>query len=68
MRVFSFHMERTTVFKVDAVYLGKIRVGGEDFDIPVHLGQELSEVLLNRQWPKNQQLVVDIPSKVLTLG
>ena len=68
MRVFSFHTERTTVFKVDAVYLGKIGVGGEDFDIPVHVGQELSKVLLNRQSLKNQRLVVDIPSKVLTLG
>ncbi|MEH2466774.1 hypothetical protein [Nostoc sp.] len=68
MRVFSFHTERTTVFKVDAVYLEKIRVYGEDFDIPVHVGQEFSKVLLNRQSLKNQQLVVDIPSKVLTLG
>ncbi|WP_335149826.1 hypothetical protein [Nostoc sp.] len=53
---------------MDAVYLGKIRVGGEDFDIPVHVGQEFSKVLLNRQSLKNQRLVVDIPSKVLTLG
>ncbi|MEH2236121.1 hypothetical protein [Nostoc sp.] len=40
-----------------------MRVGGEDFDIPVHVGQELSEVLLNRQSLKNQRLVVDIPSR-----
>ncbi|WP_335078382.1 hypothetical protein [Nostoc sp.] len=46
MRVFSFHTERTTVFKVDAVYLGKIRVGGEDFDIPVPHGQEYQKCYL----------------------
>ncbi|MEH2300970.1 MAG: hypothetical protein V7K88_18715 [Nostoc sp.] len=36
--------------------------------VPVPHGQELSKVLLNRQSLKNQRLVVDIPSKVLTLG
>ncbi|MEH2338060.1 hypothetical protein [Nostoc sp.] len=36
--------------------------------VPVHVGQELSKVLLNRQSLENQRLVVDIPSKVLTLG
>jgi predicted aspartyl protease len=31
------------------IYLGKVRIDEEDFDIPVLHGQELSEVLLGRQ-------------------
>jgi predicted aspartyl protease len=50
------------------IYLGKVRIGGEDFDIPVHLGQGLSEILRGRQWLKNQKLLVDMPSRLLTLG
>jgi predicted aspartyl protease len=50
------------------IYLGKVRIDGQDFDIPVHVGQGLSEVLLGRQWLKNRRLVVDISSGVLTLG
>ncbi|BAZ47423.1 hypothetical protein NIES4103_00240 [Nostoc sp. NIES-4103] len=49
------------------IYLGKVRIDKEDFDIPVHVGQGLSEVLLGRQWLKNRRLVVDMPSNVLTL-
>ena len=30
------------------IYLGKVRIDKEDFDIPVHVGQGLSEVLLGR--------------------
>ncbi|MBD2249906.1 aspartyl protease [Nostoc parmelioides] len=50
------------------IYLGKVRLDGEYFDIPVHVGQGLSEILLGRQWLKTQKLVVDMPSRVLTLG
>lgn len=50
------------------IYLGKLRIDGEDFDIPVHVGQGLTEVLLGRQWLKNRRLVVDVLSKVLMLG
>ncbi|MBE9004169.1 aspartyl protease [Fortiea sp. LEGE XX443] len=50
------------------IYLGKVRIDGENFDIPVHVGQGLLEILLGGQWLKNRKLVVDLPSKVLTLG
>ncbi|WP_318781204.1 hypothetical protein [Amazonocrinis nigriterrae] len=49
------------------IYLGKVRIDKEDFDISVHVGQGLSEVLLGRQWLKNRRLVVDMPSNVMTL-
>ncbi|MDF5719129.1 MAG: aspartyl protease [Rhizonema sp. PD37] len=50
------------------LYLGKVRIDGQDFDVPVHIGQGLSEVLLGRQWLQTRKLVVDMLSGVLTLG
>jgi predicted aspartyl protease len=50
------------------VFLGKMRIDGNEFDVPVHVGQGLSEVLLGRQWLKTRRLVVDVLSSVLTLG
>ncbi|BAZ79086.1 aspartyl protease [Sphaerospermopsis kisseleviana CS-549] len=50
------------------IYLGKVRIDGQDFDIPVHVGQGISEILLGRQWLKTRRLVVDISSGLLTLG
>jgi predicted aspartyl protease len=45
-----------------------MRIDGNEFDVPVHVGQGLSEVLLGRQWLKTRRLVVDMLSSVLTLG
>ena len=50
------------------LYAGKVRIDGQEFDIPVHAGTEVPEVLIGRQWLKTRRLVVDIPSGVLTLG
>ena len=50
------------------IFLGKMRIDGNEFDVPVHVGQGLSEVLLGRQWLKTRRLVVDMSSSVLTLG
>ncbi|GAB1539716.1 hypothetical protein NUACC21_23830 [Scytonema sp. NUACC21] len=50
------------------IYAGKVRIDGQAFDIPVHVGEGLTEVLLGRQWLKNRRLVVDMPSGLLTLG
>jgi predicted aspartyl protease len=30
------------------IYLGKVRIDGQDFDIPVHVGEAVPEVLLGR--------------------
>lgn len=49
------------------IYAGKVRIDDSEFDIPVHVGQGLSEVLLGRQWLKTRRLVVDLPSGELTL-
>ncbi|MEA5597835.1 aspartyl protease [Rivularia sp. UHCC 0363] len=50
------------------IYIGKVIFGGQAYDIPVHVGEDLSEVLLGRQWLQNMRLIVDISSDVLTLG
>jgi predicted aspartyl protease len=51
-----------------SIYAGQVRIDGQTFDIPVYVGEGVSEVLLGRQWLKNRRLVVDMPSRVLTLG
>jgi predicted aspartyl protease len=50
------------------IYAGKVKIDGQEYDIPVHVGKGLTEVLLGRQWLTTRRLVVDIPSNVLTLG
>jgi predicted aspartyl protease len=50
------------------LYLGKVRIDGQEFDIPVHVGEDLTEVLLGRQWLTTRRLLVDMPSGLLTLG
>lgn len=50
------------------IYAGKVRIDENEFDIPVHVGQGVSEVLLGRQWLKTRRLLVDMASGVLTLG
>ncbi len=50
------------------IYAGKVRIDGQEFDIPVHVGNGLSEVLIGLQWLKSRRLVVDMSSGELTLG
>ncbi|MEG4286171.1 aspartyl protease [Microcoleus sp. A006_D1] len=50
------------------LYAGKISIDGQDFDIPVHVGDGVPEFLIGGQWLKNRRLVVDISSGILTLG
>jgi clan AA aspartic protease len=50
------------------LYLGKVRIDGQEFDIPVNVGQGVPEVLLGRQWLKTRELVVNMLSGVLTLS
>ncbi|MDM9379630.1 aspartyl protease [Chlorogloeopsis sp. ULAP01] len=67
------HLERQTLltarggFDFD-IYAGQVKIDGQEFDIPVHVGQELPEVLLGRQWLKTRRLVVDMASGVLMFG
>jgi predicted aspartyl protease len=49
------------------LYAGKVRIEGQQFDIPVHVGDGVPEILIGRQWLKNRRLIVDISAGVLTL-
>lgn len=50
------------------IYVGKVRIDGEEFDIPVHVGEGVPEVLIGRQWLKSRRLVVDMQAGILSLG
>ncbi|MEG4274064.1 MULTISPECIES: aspartyl protease [unclassified Microcoleus] len=49
------------------LYVGKVRIEEREFDIPVHVGAGVPEILICRQLLKNRRLVVDISAGVLTL-
>jgi len=49
------------------LYAGKIRIDGQEFDIPVHVGDGVPEFLLGRQWLKTRRLVVDITLGIFNL-
>ncbi len=38
------------------IYVGQVLFDGQEFDIPVHVGKDLTEVLLGRQWLTNRRL------------
>ncbi len=50
------------------IYAGKVIFDGQEYDIPVHVGKDLSEVLLGPQWLQTKQLFVNMQSGILTLG
>jgi len=50
------------------IYVGKMRIDGEEFDIPVHVGNGVPEILIGRQWLKSRRLVVDMLLGILILG
>ncbi len=49
------------------LYAGKVRIDEQEFDIPVHVGDGVPEILIGRQWLKNRRLVVDMSAGILTL-
>ncbi|MDF0553526.1 aspartyl protease [Kamptonema sp. UHCC 0994] len=50
------------------LYAGKVRIDGQEFDIPVHVRDGVPEILIGRQWLKTRRLIVDMPLGILTLG
>jgi predicted aspartyl protease len=49
------------------LYEGQVIVDGQEFIIPVHIGDELPEILIGSQWLDRMQLVVNKPTGILTL-
>ncbi|AFZ27001.1 putative aspartyl protease [Cylindrospermum stagnale PCC 7417] len=50
------------------LYLGKVLLNEQEYEIPVHAGDELTEVLLGSEWLKFLPLVVNFQAGILTLG
>ncbi|MDB9514080.1 aspartyl protease [Kamptonema animale CS-326] len=50
------------------IYAGTVIFDGQEFTIPVHVGDELPETLMGLQWLQTMRLEVDFPSQLLTLG
>ncbi|MDF5735529.1 MULTISPECIES: aspartyl protease [unclassified Nostoc] len=49
-------------------YLGKILLDGQEYEISVYAGDEITEVLLGSEWLKILPLVVNYHADILTLG
>ncbi len=49
-------------------YSGKILLDGQEYEIPVYAGDEITEVLLGSEWLKILPLVVNYQAGILTLG
>ncbi|MEH2191119.1 MAG: aspartyl protease [Nostoc sp.] len=54
-----------TLFKI---YLGKLILNEQEYEIPVYAGDEITEFLLGLEWLKILPLVVNYQVDILTLG
>jgi len=54
--------------KVFDIYLGKVILNNQEYEIPVYAGDELTEILLGSEWLGFLPLVVNFQAGVLTLG
>ncbi|HYW17833.1 MAG TPA: aspartyl protease [Nodularia sp. (in: cyanobacteria)] len=50
------------------IYLGKVLLDGNVYEIPVCAGDEITEVLLGSEWLKILPLVVNFQAGILNLG
>lgn len=49
------------------IYEGRIIIDGQELIVPVHVGENLPEILIGSQWLDRMQLVVNKPIGILTL-
>jgi predicted aspartyl protease len=50
------------------LYLGKVILDNQEYEIPVYAGDQLTEILLGSRWLEFLPLVVNFPDGILTLG
>ncbi|WP_414561906.1 MULTISPECIES: aspartyl protease [unclassified Anabaena] len=50
------------------IYLGTVRLNEQEYEIPVCVGNEITEVLLGSEWLKILPLIVNYQAGILTLG
>ena len=49
------------------IYEAWVIIDGQDLIVPVHVAEDLPEILIGSQWLDRMQLVVNKPSGILTL-
>jgi len=49
------------------IYEGRIIIDSQELIVPVHVGEDLPEILIGSQWLDRMQLVVNKPRGILTL-
>ncbi|MFB2974404.1 aspartyl protease [Aerosakkonema sp. BLCC-F183] len=49
------------------IYEGRVILDGQEFIIPVHVGDELFDILIGSQWLEMMELAVNKPRGILTL-
>ncbi|MEG4445762.1 aspartyl protease [Microcoleus sp. AT9_B5] len=49
------------------IYEGRVIIESQEFIVPVHVGEDLPEILIGSQWLDRMQLVVNKPIGILTL-
>ncbi len=50
------------------IYLGKVILNEQEYEIDVYVGNEITEVLLGSEWLKVLPLVANYQASILTLG
>jgi predicted aspartyl protease len=50
-----------------ALYEGKVIIDGQELIIPVHVGDEIPEILMGSQWLEILELIINKPRGILTL-
>ena len=49
------------------IYEGRVIIDDQELIVPVHVGEDLPEILIGSQWLDRMQLVVNKPIGILTL-
>ena len=49
------------------IYEGRVIIEGQELIVPVHVGEDLPEILIGSQWLDRMQLIVNKPIGILTL-
>lgn len=49
------------------LYQGKIIIDEQEFNIPIHVGDEIPEVLIGMQWLEVMEIVINKSQNILTL-
>ena len=50
------------------LYEGRIIIDGEEITVPVHVGEEIPDILIGVQWLEIMELSVNKPKGILTLS